>query len=143
MQAKLAHVCFESSDLEATEAFYGLLGLKRRFDFRNLQGELVGFYLAFDNTSFIEVVKTLKPKASGVIKHFAIEVDDVDAAYQRLKGAGVEVTPKEYSKDFLWMISCTDPNGIFIELQQYTDKSMQHVGGVCEVDYTPGAREVR
>jgi hypothetical protein len=35
------------------------------------------------------------------------------------------------------MITCHDPNGIFIELQQYTDKSMQLVGGVCEVDYQP------
>ena len=143
MRAKLAHVCFESSDLEATEAFYRVLGLERRFDFRNLQGELVGFYLAFDNTSFIEVIKTPRPKPTGLIKHFAIEVDDIDAAYERLSQAGVEVTPKEYSKDFLWMISCTDPNGIFIELQQYTEKSMQRVGGICEVDYTPGAREVR
>lgn len=143
MRAKLAHVCFESSDLEATEAFYGLLGLKRQFDFRNLQGELVGFYLAFDNTSFIEVIKTPQPKPGGLIKHFAIEVDDVDAAFAKLTGAGVAVTPKVFSKDFLWMITCTDPNGIFIELQQYTEKSMQRVGGVCEVDYTPGAREVR
>jgi hypothetical protein len=35
------------------------------------------------------------------------------------------------------MITCRDPNGIFIELQQYIDKSMQLVGGICEVDYEP------
>jgi catechol 2,3-dioxygenase-like lactoylglutathione lyase family enzyme len=47
MRTKLAHVCIESNDLQATEAFYRVLGLERRFEFRNLQGELVGFYLAF------------------------------------------------------------------------------------------------
>jgi hypothetical protein len=35
------------------------------------------------------------------------------------------------------MVTCTDPNGIFIELQQYTPRSMQLVGGICEVDYQP------
>ena len=137
MRTNLAHVCFESADLEATEAFYRILGLERRFEFRNLQGELVGFYLAFDNMSFIEVIKTSKPKPAGMIKHFAIEVDDVDAVYDRLKKHGVEVSPKEFAKDHQWMITCHDPNGIFIELQQYTPESFQRVGGVCEVDYMP------
>ena len=54
MQTKLAHVCIESHDLAATEAFYRVLGLERRFIFNNLQGELVGFYLAFGNNTFIE-----------------------------------------------------------------------------------------
>ena len=137
MQTKLAHVCIESHDLAATEAFYGALGLKRRFIFHNLQGELVGFYLAFDNNTFIEVVKTSKPKPAGIIKHFAIEVDDIDATYSQLKKHGIDVTEKELAKDHQWMVTCTDPSGIFIELQQYTPRSMQLVGGVCEVDYQP------
>jgi catechol 2,3-dioxygenase-like lactoylglutathione lyase family enzyme len=137
VRTNLAHVCIESNDLEATEAFYRLLGLERRFEFRNLQGELVGFYLAFGNMTFIEVIKTSRPGAAGIIKHFAIEVDDVDEVFGRLKEHGVDVTEKEFAKDHIWMITCTDPNGIFIELQQYTAESMQRVGGVCEVNYTP------
>ena len=137
MQTKLAHVCIESHDLDATEAFYRVLGLERRFIFNNLQGELVGFYLAFGNNTFIEVIKTSKPKAAGIIKHFAIEVDDIDATYGQLKRHGIDVTEKELAKDHQWMVTCTDPNGIFIELQQYTPQSMQLVGGICEVDYRP------
>lgn len=137
MQTKLAHVCIDSYDLEKTEAFYRILGLNRQFEFRNLQGELVGFYLAFGNQTYIEVIKTSKPGPEGRIKHFAIEIDDVDAAYERLTENNVEVTEKEFAKDHLWMITVTDPNGNFIELQQYTADSMQLVGGVCEVDYQP------
>jgi glyoxylase I family protein len=137
MLTKLAHVCIETTDLERTEAFYRVLGLERRFEFRNLQGELVGFYLAFGNRTFIEVIKTGKSKPEGVIQHFAIEVADIDEAFSSLKENGIEVTEKELAKDHLWMITVTDPNGIFIELQQYTPDSMQLVGGVCEVDYQP------
>jgi len=137
MRTKLAHVCIESNDLQATEAFYRVLGLERRFEFRNLQGELVGFYLAFSDQTFIEVIRTNKPGPEGIIRHFAIEVDDIDEVYSRLKKHDITVTEKERAKDHLWMITCHDPNGIFIELQQYTAQSMQLVGGVCEVDYQP------
>lgn len=133
----LAHVCIETRDLEATENFYRVLGLERQFDFRNKKNELVGFYLAFANRTFIEVVKNSKAGGDGIIRHFAMEVDDVNEAYDALENAGYAVTEKELAGDHNWMITCHDPNGIFIELQQYTDKSMQLVGGVCEVDYEP------
>ena len=37
MLVRLAHVCIETTDLEATERFYTHLGARRRFEFRNLQ----------------------------------------------------------------------------------------------------------
>ncbi len=138
IDARLAHVCIETTDLAATEAFYAILGLKRRFDFRNLQGELVAFYLAFTNNSYIEVIKTLPAKPAGNIAHFAIEVGDINEAQRQLRDSGVEVSEKKLGIDMTWMITCYDPNGIFIECHQYTPESMQHVGGWCEVDYRPG-----
>jgi len=134
---KLAHVCIETTDLEKTEAFYRGLGLRRQFDFKNKDGLLVGFYLAFENESFIEVVLNRKRQSDGVIKHFAIETDDIDQAREAAIGAGIDVGEKNFSGDRLWMFTCHDPNGIFIEVMQYTNESMQRVGGVCEVDYTP------
>jgi len=137
MNTGLAHVCIETRDLEATEKFYRVLGLDRQFDFRNKHDELVGFYLAFGNGTFIEVIKNTKAGGEGIIKHFAMEVDDVDNAYDNLEKCGYPVSEKELAGDHNWMITCHDPNGIFIELQQYTEKSMQFVGGVCRVDYEP------
>ena len=137
MKTNLAHVCIETSDLETTEEFYRVLGMHRQFDFRNLQGELVAFYLGFGNETFVEVIKVAETKQAGLIRHFAIEVDDIDEAHRVLQEHGVEVTDKELGIDKAWMITCNDPNGIFIELHQYTAESLQRVGGVCEVDYTP------
>ncbi|MBT8078628.1 MAG: VOC family protein [Gammaproteobacteria bacterium] len=137
MKSKLAHVCIETSDLDETEAFYGLLGLQRRFEFRNQDNDLVGFYLAFGNDTFIEAIKVSELKTEGTIKHFAIEVDDLDGCYQSLTQAGVEVTEKKLEGDNTLMITCHDPNGVYIEIQSYTDASMQFHGGECRVNYRP------
>lgn len=138
MSARLAHVCLHTTDLQATEQFYGLLGLRRQFDFQNRQGELVGFYLKFGNLSFIEVILVGALEPGGVLRHFAIEVPDVAETEKTLRAAGVAVTERHLAGDRNWMITCHDPNGVFIEIQQYTADSMQRVGGVCEVDYYPG-----
>ncbi len=134
---KLAHICIHTQDLQATESFYRLLGLERRFDFQNLQGELVAFYLAFENQTYIEVIKISESKTEGSIAHFAIEVDNVDDVRASLVQNDIEVSDKELGGDDTWMVTCRDPNGIFIELHEYTERSMQLVGGVCQVDYHP------
>ena len=137
MILSLAHVCIESNDLEATERFYNCLGLQRRFEFRNKKNELVGFYLSFQGNSYIEVIKVEQVRSEGVIKHFAIEVEDVTDLRKRLLKHGAEVSERKLGGDNTWMVSCLDPNGVFIEFHQYTSRSMQLVGGVCSVDYTP------
>lgn len=134
----LAHVCIETDDLERTETFYRALGLTRRYEFRNQHDDLVGFYLAFPGSpTYIEVIRVLKPRETGVVRHFAIEVDDVKAARQGLLAAGIDTAEPVLEKDRTLMITCHDPNGVFIEIQQYTDQSMQTQGGVCRVDYVP------
>lgn len=136
MKTALAHTCIETENLEATEAFYGLLGLRRQFEFRNLENELVGVYLAFDNQTYLEVIVVGEARSTGCIRHFAIEVDSVAQAHDTLQQAGVDVSAKKLGGDQTWMVTCTDPNGVFIELHEYTAQSMQLKGGVCEVDYT-------
>ena len=137
MRNKLAHVCIEATDLDETEAFYALLGLERRFEFRNQDNDLVGFYLAFGNETFIEVIKVSEKKAEGTIKHFAIETDDIDACYRALADAEIAVSEKKLEGDDTLMITCNDPNGVYIEIQTYTDASMQLHGGNCRVNYRP------
>jgi len=127
----------ESDDLPATEAFYGYLGIKRTFEFRNLEEELIGMYLAFGNDTYIEIVKVAERKKRGIISHFAIEVEDVEAVRNTLVDKGVEVTEKRLGGDNTWMVTCHDPNGIFIEFHEYTAQSMQKIGGTCVIDYKP------
>ena len=137
MVIRLAHVCIESNDLPATEAFYGYLGIKRTFEFRNLEDELIGMYMTFGNDTYFEIVKVAERKKQGIISHFAIEVEDVEAVRNTLVGKGVEVTEKRLGGDNTWMVTCHDPNGIFIEFHEYTAQSMQKIGGTCVRDYKP------
>ncbi len=137
MKTRIAHVCVETTDLEATEAFYQVMGASRRFEFRNLQEQLIGMYMYFSDNTFIELVKVGQPRTEGALNHFALQVEDVKAAHQHITEAGIEATPCELGVDHTWMTTCRDPNGVFIELHQYTEKSMQHQGGSCHIDYTP------
>ncbi len=137
MLVRLAHVCIETRDLDSSEAFYTGLGAERRFEFRNLQQQLIGMYLYFGGDSYIELVKISADKGEGSIAHFALEVDDIDHARETLLQMGVPVTDKELGGDHTWMITCHDPNGVYIELHQYTADSMQHQGGTCSIDYSP------
>ena len=131
MKAKLAHVCIESADLEETERYYASLGLHRQFDFRNQAGDLVGYYLGFSDLTFLEVIKVRETKPPGLVRHFAIQVDDVEQARRRLLDNGFSAGDKEMGGDDAWMVTTHDPNGVFIELHEYTDRSMQLVGGTC------------
>ena len=137
MQVRLAHLCIETDKLEVTEDFYACLGMKRQFEFRNKQDELIGMYLTFSNQTYIELVKVREARREGAIQHFAIEVEDVETAARLLGEKGIAVSEKKLGGDNTWMVTCRDPNGIFIEFHQYTGQSMQQVGGTCVIDYRP------
>lgn len=138
MLVRLAHICIEAVDLPASEAFYVQLGARRQFEFRNFQDELIGMYLYFGQDSFIEIVKISEPRSGqGALVHFALEVEDVDFVVRDLRLAGVETSDKVLGVDHTWMATCHDPNGVFIELHQYTERSLQKTGGMCRIDYTP------
>ena len=135
--SRLAHVCLESTDLAASEAFYGLLGLTRQFEFRNPQGELVGFYLKFANETFLEVVAVREPTPEARFRHFAVEVDDLHAARAVLVAAGHQASDARKGEDGTWVATVHDPTGVLLELHQYDADSLQRTGGVCRVDYRP------
>ncbi len=134
---KLAHVCIESADLDATERFYACLGLRRQFEFRNPAGLLIGFYLRFDDETFLEVIRVDCVRNEGAVRHFAIESDDIGALRTRLLAAGFEASDKKLGGDHTWMVTTRDPNDVFIELHEYDTKSMQRHGGTCVIDYVP------
>ena len=123
MVVRLAHVCIETDDFGPTEEFYSYLGINRQFEFRNKQNELVGVYLNIGETTYIEIIKVKEPKSEGNMRHFALQVEDVDATRELLMSKGVEVTEKELGIDHTLMVTCQDPNDNFIEFHQYTDKS--------------------
>jgi catechol 2,3-dioxygenase-like lactoylglutathione lyase family enzyme len=127
MIKRIAHLCIISKDLAATESFYtNALGLKKAFYFLH-NGTVTGFYLAVGDDSFIEVFLTDQAPdgKSSAIQHFCLEVDSIDEIAARVKKAGYEITDKQLGSDKSWQAWITDPNGVRIELHEYTPESSQ------------------
>ncbi|MCY4536829.1 MAG: VOC family protein [Chloroflexi bacterium] len=136
MIKQLAHVCIGAADLERTERFYvDLLGMELAFEFMR-GGERIGFYLRAGGTSFIEVFAERESLKDGraSLKHFCLEVEDLDALTAKLTAQGVEVSAKKFGADNAWQAWITDPNGLRIELMQYTEGSAQFTGEEVALD---------
>ncbi len=133
----IAHICISTRDLDKTETFYcSCLGLVKKFDFIK-DGNVAGFYLRINDVNFIEVFQTEGPSSDqeSPIKHFCLEVDDIDKTIEAVRKCGVEIANKKMGCDNSWQAWLTDPNGIKIELHQYTDNSCQVTGGDCEINF--------
>ena len=134
MIKQLAHICIRSIDLAATEKFYcDGLGMERHFEFER-NGQLFGFYLKAGTSTFIEVFQG-ETGETGNINHVALEVDDMDATLERLSKHGIPFSEKKLGADQSWQSWLEDPNGVRIELHQYTEQSSQLTGRKCIVDW--------
>jgi lactoylglutathione lyase/glyoxylase I family protein len=132
---QVAHVCILAEDLEATRAFYtDALGLEVVFDFLR-DGEPFGFYLGAGGRSHIEVFQRAAGAEQGRIDHLCLEVESIDAAIAHLRGRNVEVTDKKLGCDDTWQAWVRDPNGVRIELFEYTPQSAQFAGGDRVADW--------
>ena len=134
---QLAHVCIHASDLERTRKFYGdVLGMRVVFRFLR-GGEVIGFYLGAGGRSHIELLR--KPEAEhgapNRIDHLCLEVRSIDAAIAHIRVQGVEVTDKKLGCDRTFHAWVRDPDGVRIELFEYTDDSAQFSGGDRVADW--------
>jgi catechol 2,3-dioxygenase-like lactoylglutathione lyase family enzyme len=136
---KIAHTCIFAHDLQATEKFYkDVLGIEVIFRFMKA-GKLIGYYLDAGGATHIEVFQ--KDSAvfaeTDAINHICLEVTNMDEAVAQVRANGVSALDKKLGIDGTWQSWLTDPNGVKIELFEYTDKSLQFAGpgGVCEVNW--------
>ena len=140
---QLAHACVFARDLAETRDFYrDVLGLETVFNFTR-DGAWFGFYLRAGDRSHIEVFA--KPEASysdsNQINHFCLEVASIEAAVAHIRARGVAVTDPKLAIDDTWQAWITDPNGVRIELFEYTPKSAQFTGGDRVATWRTGFRE--
>ncbi|OHV86382.1 VOC family protein [Mesorhizobium sp. ORS 3428] len=134
---QLAHVCIFAHDLEATRRFYrDVLGIDTRFNFLR-DGKIFGFYLDCGGRSHVEVFEKSESSYSdrNQINHFCLEVEDIDTAIAHIRSKGIEVTPKKLACDDTFQAWITDPNGVRIELFEYTGKSAQFAAGDRVADW--------
>jgi glyoxylase I family protein len=128
---QVAHVCIFAHDLAATEAFWTeVLGMKIAFRFTR-NGAPYGFYLDAGGRTHVEVFE--KPDTEftdrNQINHICLEVHSLDQAVAAIRAKGVEITDKKLAVDDTWQAWTADPNGVKIELFEYTEKSAQFIGG--------------
>ena len=128
---QLAHVCIFANDLAETRDFYrDVLGMEVDFNFTR-NGAWYGFYLDAGGRTNVEVF--LKPEA----EYSDREPDQPPLprgrehrrrrrAYPRPR---TSMSPRSSACDDTWQAWITDPNGVRIELFEYTGKSAQFVGG--------------
>lgn len=137
MITTMAHICIHTADLEQNERFYcDVLGLQKKFNFVK-DGAVIGYYIQVAERSFIEVFKSdrISTGSEAPIKHFCLEVTDLDAVERRLAQSGVASHGKQRGVDHSWQLWCRDPDGIEIEFHQYTSTSSQTTGIDCTANW--------
>jgi glyoxylase I family protein len=134
---KIAHVCIFAHDLEETAKFYSdVLGMQKVFNFLR-DGQIIGYYLQAGQDTHIEVFhKSAAAFAeTDAINHICLEVSDMDEAIAHIRAQGVSALDKKLGVDGTWQSWLADPNGVKIELFEYTDRSLQFIGGDCVVNW--------
>lgn len=135
---QVAHTCIFAHDLAATKAFYNdVLGIPTAFTFER-NGEEVGFYLDFGARTFVEVFRKADSSfgETNQINHICLETDDLDGLLTHVRAKGVSITDKKLGADGTWQSWTNDPNGVKLEIFQYTPDSLQFKphGSVCNLD---------
>lgn len=127
---QIAHTCIFAEDLAATESFYrDVLGMANVFNFTR-DGKIFGYYMDAGGGTFIEVFHKAEASYSELnqINHICFEVVDMDEAIAHIRSQGVAARDKSKGCDDTWQSWIADPNGVKIELFQYTGESAQFVG---------------
>jgi catechol 2,3-dioxygenase-like lactoylglutathione lyase family enzyme len=136
---QVAHACIFAHDLAVTEAFYrDVLGISTAFTFMRGE-EQIGYYLDLGERTFIEVFSKAASKfdEANQINHICLETEDMDALLAHVRGQGVAITDKKRGVDGTWQAWMADPNGVKLEIFEYTAESLQFKpsGGECQVNW--------
>lgn len=134
---QVAHVCIFANDIDETKAFYkNVLGLDPVFNFTR-DGKIFGFYLDAGGRTHVEVFQKGEAEFSETnqINHMCLEVESIDGAIEHIKAQNVDITNKKFACDDTYQAWIKDPNGVKIELFEYTDKSAQFNGGDRVADW--------
>ena len=132
----IAHVCIGTSELQATEDFYcDILGMEKVFSFKKDE-EIKGFYLKAGHDTFIEVFPE-NNQYSGIqkVRHFCLEVEDLDAFIESVRKKDWDICDKVKASAGNWQCWTTDPNGVQVEFQEYTEDCSQRTGEDCQVKW--------
>lgn len=127
---QIAHACIFAHDIDETADWYSrVLGMEKVFNFLR-DGKSFGYYLDAGGRTHVEVFHKDDSEFTerNQINHICLEVENMDEAIAHIRAQGVEATDKMNGCDDTWQSWITDPNGVKIELFEYTSESAQFVG---------------
>jgi lactoylglutathione lyase len=128
----IGHPAYGVHDVDASLAFYALLGIEEGFRLTHDDGSIRLIYLHVTGDRFIELFPNgpapdeRAAAAQRSYKHLCLLTDDIEAEVEHLKSHGVtldtEIKLGSYDNKQAWI---SDPDGNSIELMQVRPDSAQ------------------
>jgi lactoylglutathione lyase len=137
MIRQLAHCCFYTDQIDQMVKFYqDSLGLPVQFMLNDDEGQVMGYYFACGNTTYLEVFdqalaikqwggKEQIQTTASRYKHLCLEVIGLDDYKKLLEERGVLVSDISLGMDHARQAWIADPDGNAIELMEYSHQSLQ------------------
>ncbi|WP_302080637.1 VOC family protein [Salinibaculum rarum] len=114
------HVCLNVSDADTTAQWYiDQLGFEKSWEFTTEDGETRNVYVADGNGIELQLSDTEGEdefEAGTAWDHFAVKVDDVDAAFEDIENHGVVQEPAPNKPAGARTAFIEDPDGHVVEL---------------------------
>ncbi len=127
MPVMLAHACLDVRNLEKSIAFYGKLGMKVVYNFRDKEGRVFGVYLKAGNGTFLEMFR-LDKALVGKFKpatyfHLCFQVKNLDAAAKLMRKNRIKIVRRIEWDGNGRLFFVNDPDGNKLEFLQYLAKN--------------------
>ena len=91
----LAHIGIPTGDMAATRTFYQEIGFDVVFEMKNDDGEIRVTFLKCGNVMLETYVTDSPALKAGAINHVALDVEDIEAAYETAKARGYKMLDSE------------------------------------------------
>lgn len=129
MISDIGHGAFAAYDLDATLAFYELLGIRESFRLYNDDGSTMLAYLHVAGDRFIEVFPNgPEPdrNRTSSFRHLCLLTEDLEGTVQALREKGVTIDREpKMGLDTNLQAWISDPDGNAIEIMQLSSESPQ------------------
>ncbi len=127
MPVMLAHACLDVRNLEKSIAFYGKIGLKVAYKFKDREGKVFGVYVKAGKGTFLEMFRLDKKLLSkfrpAAYFHLCFQVNNLDTTAKLMRKNRIKIVKRiEWgSNGRLFFIN--DPDGNKLEFLQYLPKN--------------------
>ncbi|RBI58553.1 VOC family protein [halophilic archaeon] len=122
----LIHICLNVTDVEESVQWYEeQLGFEETWSFETSDGETVNRYVAGPNGVELQLSDTAGEDSTehgNAFDHFAISVEDVDAAFADIDDYGVIQKPQDQPAAGARTAFIQDPDGHSVELVESLDE---------------------